>query len=117
MMQALAWAWKTTTESSGEKLVLLALADTANDTGECWPSVEHLADKTRIGERQVRRHLDALEGLGLLTRERCRRPDGNLGTYRYQLAMTSGTPVPVDQRTSTTALPDIHDRTTGHPRQ
>lgn len=115
-VQALAWAWKTTTGSSGQRLVLLALADTANDTGECWPGVEHLADKTLISERQVRRHLDALERLGLLTRRRRRRPDGNLGTYRYQLAMTSGHPRPVDQRTSTTALPDIHDRPTGHPR-
>lgn len=117
MEQASAWAWKTTTESSGQRLVLLALADTANHLGECWDAVEHLADKTRIDERQVRKHLDALEGLGLLTRERCRRSDGSLGTYWYQLALTAGTPVPVDHRTSTTALPELHDRPTGHPRQ
>lgn len=99
-VQASAWAWKTTTGSSGQRLVLLALADTANDTGECWPGVDHLAEKTGLSVRQVRYHLDALEGLGLLTRKRRRRPDGSMGTYRYQLAMTSGHPRPVDQRQS-----------------
>jgi hypothetical protein len=38
-----------------EKLVLLALADCANDEGRCWPSASTLARKTGEGERTVRR--------------------------------------------------------------
>lgn len=38
---------------STEKLVLLALADNANDDGECWPSIGTIADKTALSERTV----------------------------------------------------------------
>lgn len=34
-------------------LVLLALADYANDGGYCWPSLTQLAKKTRLSRRQV----------------------------------------------------------------
>ena len=27
------------------KLVLIKLADNANDNGECWPSYQHIADR------------------------------------------------------------------------
>lgn len=43
-----------------EKLVLLALADCANDEGQCWPSATTLARKTGEGERTVRRAVQAL---------------------------------------------------------
>jgi hypothetical protein len=43
-----------------EKLVLLALADCANDEGRCWPSASTLARKTGEGERTVRRAVQSL---------------------------------------------------------
>jgi hypothetical protein len=54
----------------GEKLVLLALADQANDAGtQCWPSVETIAHRSGQGVRTVRRALASLENAGHLTRQ------------------------------------------------
>lgn len=33
--------------------LLIAIADEANDSGECWPGRKHLANKTRLTERSV----------------------------------------------------------------
>lgn len=43
-----------------EKLVLLALADCANDEGGCWPSCATIARKSGQGERTVRRCIGVL---------------------------------------------------------
>jgi helix-turn-helix protein len=43
-----------------EKLVLLALADNANDEGHCWPSAMTIARKCGQGERTVRRAIQSL---------------------------------------------------------
>lgn len=51
-----------------DKLVLLALADNANDEGHCWPSVQTLAAKCGIEPRSVTRVMDRLEHAGHLTR-------------------------------------------------
>ena len=51
-------------------LMLLALADHANDDGLCWPSVPRLAARCRISERQAISVLQALEKAGDITIER-----------------------------------------------
>lgn len=51
-----------------EKIVLLALADQANDAGRnCWPSVPTIARRSSQGERTVRRALQSLESKGFLS--------------------------------------------------
>lgn len=45
--------WDEATLSGGALLVLLALADIANDDGVCWPSRAVLARRARLTERQV----------------------------------------------------------------
>lgn len=50
-----------------EALVLLALADQANDEGLCWPAQEKLAPKARQSVSTLRRSLRSLEKMGLLT--------------------------------------------------
>jgi hypothetical protein len=45
--------WDNTPYEGGELLVLLALADWADDQGRCWPSVPSIAQKARMKERQV----------------------------------------------------------------
>ncbi len=42
------WAWRQALKPAA-KLVLLALADRANDAGECWPSVH----RSQIGDLQI----------------------------------------------------------------
>lgn len=53
-----------------EKLVLLALADCANDEGLAWPSIATLKRKSGAGERTIYRAIAHLEALGVLTIER-----------------------------------------------
>ena len=61
--------WENGPEKQAERFVLLALADFANDAGECWPSVAGIAKKTCLSERGVRQIIRALEDGGwLLTR-------------------------------------------------
>ncbi|EIW8629047.1 TPA: helix-turn-helix domain-containing protein [Klebsiella quasipneumoniae] len=51
------------------KLVLIKLADNANDSGECWPSYKHIADHCECSKSAVRDHIDALISMGLLVKE------------------------------------------------
>lgn len=51
-----------------EKLVLLALADCANDEGQCWPSMATLAKKCSKSDRTVQASIKALVAAGHLTR-------------------------------------------------
>ena len=53
----------------GEMIVLLAMADHADDDGQnCYPSNAYLAWKTGYSDRQVRRVLRTLESTGIITR-------------------------------------------------
>lgn len=82
--QLMAWAVEQRTGSPVRKAVLLHLANCANhQTGDCHPSVEHLADETELGPRTVRRALKELEAAGYIGRERERLADGTLGGYTY----------------------------------
>ena len=51
------------------KLVLIKLADNANDEGKCWPSHSHIADHCEISSRSVMNHVKALEKAMFLTVE------------------------------------------------
>ena len=63
---AMTWAWGLEELPPGETLVLLALADQANDQGLCWPSQETIASKARCSLRSVKRAVNSLRNAGLL---------------------------------------------------
>ena len=48
------------------KIVLLKLADNANDNGKCWPSIPRIAHETELSERSVIRALDDLKESNLI---------------------------------------------------
>jgi hypothetical protein len=52
--------WEHSQHGGGTLLVLLALADYANDNGICWPDVATLATKARLTDRQVSNVLNDL---------------------------------------------------------
>jgi DNA-binding Lrp family transcriptional regulator len=52
------------------KLVLIALANRANDDGECWPSLERIAQECETSTRTVIRKIEKLEKLGHIKRVR-----------------------------------------------
>lgn len=49
------------------KLVLITLADIANEHGKCWPSHQYIADRAECSRRSVITHLSALEKAGIIT--------------------------------------------------
>jgi hypothetical protein len=51
-----------------DKIVLLALADCANDEGHCWPSVASLVRKCSKSERTIQASIKRLVDEGLLVR-------------------------------------------------
>src|SRR3990167_8256188 len=60
--------WEHSKQKGTFLLVLLALADSANDEGYCWPSIKTLSRKSRMLERNLRVILSKLEGDGELKR-------------------------------------------------
>ena len=54
------------TGNAGRKLVLMMLADIADDHGQCFPSYQHLADVCEISKRSVIRHINDLEEQGFV---------------------------------------------------
>lgn len=58
--------WECGPDAQADCFVLLALADFANDAGECWPSIETVAKKVRMKERGVRQIIRRLEADGWL---------------------------------------------------
>jgi len=58
--------WDDGPAKQSERFVLLALADYANDQGECWPSIAGIARKTCLTERGVQKILRRLSDDGWL---------------------------------------------------
>ena len=79
-VQCLALAFKIQDVSPSEKLVLLALANYADEEDQAWPSQRTLAKITCLSDRTIRTVLSALEERGLITREADNRADGSRST-------------------------------------
>lgn len=58
--------WERAPYTAGSLLVLLALADWANDEGVAWPSMERLAEKARVDKRSAQRIVRQLQRDGVL---------------------------------------------------
>lgn len=65
--QAMAWAVNQPCKNSGEKLVLIMLANHCNShTGQCNPSQKLLADECSMGVSTLKNHLQSLADAGLI---------------------------------------------------
>lgn len=78
-------AFEAQTERTADKLVLLKLADHANDDAECWPSQAHIERHTGLSKRTIIRSINRLEKSGFLTKKPTVRKDGTKGRNRYIL--------------------------------
>jgi len=83
------WAWHQALKPV-PKLVLMALADAADDQGVCWPSVATLASKVGVSIRTVRRVMQELISGKLLAAEQRYRSDGSCSSNRYRLSLAGG---------------------------
>ena len=77
------WVQTHSNAELGERLVLLILADNADEeTLTCWPSVPNIAHRTRLSERQVYRCLESLEYYGRIS---VKRGGGRGNTNEYTI--------------------------------
>src|SRR5690606_13330261 len=60
--------WKNAPFEGAVLLILLSLADQANDSGECWPSMAYTASRARCSTRYARQVVKDLERDGWLER-------------------------------------------------
>lgn len=54
------WVWAMSKSRNGARLVLLAIADRADDSGLAWPSIEDIADRTKLSARAVQKGIASL---------------------------------------------------------
>lgn len=87
--------WERDDLTSTQKLVLLALADWANDEGLCWPSIDRVALKASLTSRGVQKTIRALEEMQFLRKEEIK---GRVNKYWVSLPTN-----------------DVHPRTTFTP--
>ena len=76
-VQAITWALDYPAGSVTEKVILLVLANYANEYGISWPSQKTLADQSACTDRTVRTILSRLEGQGVVQRVTRRRDNGS----------------------------------------
>lgn len=88
------WAWGLQCVQGTTKLVLMALADSADDSGACWPRVDTIAHKATASRATVKRALKKLEEIGLLRRKERLREDGSQASNVYHLAVGIDVPKP-----------------------
>ncbi|EAA7864561.1 helix-turn-helix domain-containing protein [Salmonella enterica subsp. enterica serovar Saintpaul] len=93
-MTLMARAMAIKTGNPIRKLVLIKLADNANDNGECWPSYQHIADHCECSRSAVRTHIDALIGMGVLTKENRMGINNGKGNTSNVYYLNLDTPVP-----------------------
>ena len=71
------------------KLVLLKLADNANDDGICFPSYQYIADKCEMSKRSAISHIDDLIKMVFVTKKARKNKDGSSANL-YLLHLEQG---------------------------
>jgi hypothetical protein len=82
---AVSLVWEASCHKESVLLTLLALADYADENGQCWPSIEQLATRCRLSKRQVQRNLITLEESGELFKVERGSGRGRTSNYRLNL--------------------------------
>lgn len=121
-VKALTWAFDQDLKPT-PKIILLALADYANDSGECWPGINSLCEKAGVTRSTLKRNLQILENDSVIVRLERKRDNGSQTSNRYFLnlgGVQNGLPpgprvdppepsleqIDIETRKSKTAIPD-----------
>lgn len=86
-VQAITAAFAVQGVSPSEKLLLLALANYADASGQCFPSQVTLTHDTGLSERTIRTALGNLKALGLVQIERRNRANGSRTSSKVTLTL------------------------------
>ncbi len=103
-LKAMVWALEVRVGNPIRKLVLLKLADHANDRGECWPSLDLLSEVAEVSRRSVIRHIQDLEEMGLISKKKGSK--GRSNKYFLALKKDSATLAPSPKNRVPESHPD-----------
>ena len=87
--RVLEWAWRQDLPSN-QKFILVALSETANDDGICWPSVPTVAAKCNVSIRTVQRIMRILVARRKIVSEPRYRGNGSCSSNCYKLLLDGG---------------------------
>ncbi|MVW78077.1 helix-turn-helix domain-containing protein [Bordetella sp. 02P26C-1] len=85
-IKAMNWGWTLSLEPTA-KVILLALADSADDQGQSWLKVKTIAAKCNLSERTIRRWINKFVQINLLEVTKRFDPNGRQTSNVYQLAV------------------------------
>lgn len=90
-IRVMSWVWDHGPTDRDELLVMLALADYADDEGACYPSMAGIAEKARLTERGARGIVRRLEASGWLA---VKVGGGRGGKSNYRIIKKAANPEP-----------------------
>lgn len=109
----MARVWDSSKHGGTDLLMLLGIADCADDSGNAYPSVAKLAEKCRTTPRHANRILAVLRESGELE---IRQNKGPRGVNRYQVKVGPSTPLaPTSSPTNTSPLTHMSALTSSSP--
>ena len=119
--EALTWAFRQDLPMT-QKFVLVALADYADERGECFPKHETTAARTGANVRTVQRAIAALMEAGFMDMDHQYRDDGRFRSNRYRLNLSrdvprhGATPTPAESHQHPGTVPPLpRQRVTNTP--
>lgn len=83
-IRVMSTVWEKSKASGTDLIVLLYIANTANDEGEAWPGIKRIAKHARVTERSVQYSLKRLVDLGELDIEH---QSSKLGTNIFRVTL------------------------------
>lgn len=110
-IRAVAWVLDRSPAEGTDLLVMIALADFADESGLSWPSVRRLAHRARVSERTARRALRNLEAIGQVTTD----GGGGRASNRYRLTFADPLPLPGSTPVNLAGVPGQADPRSDSP--
>jgi hypothetical protein len=117
-VKASAAIWDYSEATGTTLVVMLALADTANDEGVCWPGNEKLGIKCRLAKRTLQEHIGRLIEMGELQVEGAQRGTRAVGgrgkRSRYRITLP-GLPYYIGKGAEANTVKGAESRTVSTP--
>lgn len=123
-IEIMSHVWRSFRGDPTAKLVLLSLADQANNEGWCWPSQAFTAERCMISDRQLRTWLSRLEVLeyieihkraGKSDMYRVLTPEADFHPPRKSTSTHLGSPLPTNHK-EPSREPSVSDGASQKPR-
>lgn len=102
---------KNSRQRGGAYTVMMVMAELADETGLCWPSLNHVAERARMSQRNAIRAIARLRDEGEVSVVEKGRGRGNRNVYRIEVGLPDWTPKPSIKSDNTSPNEDAENLT------